>query len=97
MMESTYQDVIYQGQAIISVETLPDYAHPVAIKKPAKRQLSQRRFQSLENQHEMTRALGTASRIDRSGQLKVRPDQMLDTPPWKSLPEARERVNIWVN
>ena len=35
------RDILYQGNSIITVETLPDYAHPVVIKKPSKRHPSQ--------------------------------------------------------
>ena len=31
------QNIIYQGNSVISVETLPEYSHPVAIKIPLKR------------------------------------------------------------
>ena len=31
------QDIIYQDNSVISVETHPDYLHPVVIKKPSKR------------------------------------------------------------
>jgi tRNA A-37 threonylcarbamoyl transferase component Bud32 len=130
--------VIYQGNSIISIETLPDYAQPVVIKKPAKHHPSRRYILSLEKEYEMEgetlrdtiarktlnlrsgleialdlarilanihqqnvihldlnsknifigneqRAiyiigLGSAAHIDRSGQQKVRPDQLLGTP-----------------
>ena len=35
------RDILYQGNSIITVETLPDYAHPVVIKRPSKRHPSQ--------------------------------------------------------
>jgi hypothetical protein len=40
-MESTNRDILYQGNSTITVETHPDYAHPVVIKKPSKRHPSQ--------------------------------------------------------
>ena len=36
-MTSVQQNIIYQGNSVISVETLPEYSHPVVIKKPFKR------------------------------------------------------------
>jgi predicted ATPase/signal transduction histidine kinase/tRNA A-37 threonylcarbamoyl transferase component Bud32 len=51
------KEVIYQGNSIISVETLPDYAHPVVIKKLAKHRVSRRNILSLEKEFEMTHAL----------------------------------------
>ena len=56
-MASTKQNVIYQGNSVISVETLPGYPHPVAIKKPSKRHPSRRILRSLEKEYEMTRTL----------------------------------------
>ena len=35
-MESTNRETIHQGNSIISVENLPEYAQPVVVKKPAK-------------------------------------------------------------
>ena len=57
IMESTNRDIIYRGNSVISVETLPDYAQPVVIKKPAKRHPFQRSLRTLENEYQMTRAL----------------------------------------
>ena len=43
------QNIIYQGNSVISVETHPEYSHPaVVIKKPSKRRPSQRSLRSLE-------------------------------------------------
>jgi hypothetical protein len=56
-MTSVQQNIIYQGNSIISVETLPDYSHPVVIKKPIKRHPSRRSLRSLEREYEMTRSL----------------------------------------
>jgi ABC-type amino acid transport substrate-binding protein len=36
-MTSMQQNIIYQGNSLISVETLPEYSQPVVIKKPLKR------------------------------------------------------------
>jgi hypothetical protein len=35
-MESTYR-VVYEGNSIISIETLPDYPDPVVVKRPSVR------------------------------------------------------------
>ncbi len=56
-MTSVQPNIIYQGNSVISVETLPEYSHPVAIKKPFKRRPSRRSIRSLEKEYEMTRAL----------------------------------------
>ena len=57
-MVSTTKEIIYQGNSIISIETLPDYPHPVVIKKPSKHPSSRRHILSLEKEYEMTRFLG---------------------------------------
>jgi hypothetical protein len=57
MIESTTGEVIYQGSSIITVETLPDYPHPVVIKRPSKPHASRRLILSLEKEYEMTRSL----------------------------------------
>ena len=77
VMESTNQEVIYQGNSIISVEILSDYAHPVVIKTPSKRHPSRRSLRSLENEYQMARSLNAVEA--RSGletefnQTAVRP------------------------
>ncbi len=57
------RDILYQGNSTITVETHPDYAHPVVIKKPSKRHPFQRSLQSLEKEYEMTRALHAVERV----------------------------------
>jgi serine/threonine protein kinase len=57
------QNIIYQGNSIISVETHPEYSHPVVIKKPSKPRPSLRSLRSLEKEYEMTRALDGVSGI----------------------------------
>ena len=52
-----HNNTIYQGNSVISVETHPDYSHPVVVKKPSKRQPSRRILRSLEKEYEMTRSL----------------------------------------
>ena len=66
MMESTHQDVIYQGNSIISKEVHPDHAQPVAIKKPARRHPSRRSLRTLENEFQMTRALDAVEGVRKS-------------------------------
>ena len=56
-METKKKDIIYQGNSIISVESLSDYSHPVIIKKPIESKSSQRNILSLEREYEMTRLL----------------------------------------
>ncbi|GAG31442.1 unnamed protein product, partial [marine sediment metagenome] len=57
------RDILYQGNSIITVETHPDFAHPVVIKRPSKRHPSQRSKRSLENEYEMTRALNSVEGV----------------------------------
>jgi hypothetical protein len=54
------KNIIYQGNSIISIETHPEYSHPVVIKKPSKRRPSRRSLRSLEKEYEMTRLLREA-------------------------------------
>ena len=70
------QDLIYQGDSEISVETHPEYSHPVFIKKPAKRHPSRRSIRSLEKEYEMTRSLNAVK-----GVRKVLGQQSIDNKP----------------
>jgi len=70
------QNIIYQGNSVISVETLPEYSHPVVIKKPSKRHPSRRSLRSLEKEYEMTRALDAVE-----GVRKALGQQSLDNKP----------------
>ena len=71
-MESTNKDILYQGNSTITVETLPDYAQPVVIKKPAKRHPSQQACESLENEYQMTRALDAVDGVRKAlGQQSI--------------------------
>jgi hypothetical protein len=54
-MKSTRKNIIYRGNSIISIENLPEYAHPVIVKKPAQKHPSERHIRSLEKEDEMTR------------------------------------------
>jgi len=60
------QNIIYQGNSIISVETLPEYSHPVVVKKPSKRDPSRRNLRALENEYEMTRALNAVEGVRKA-------------------------------
>ena len=65
-MVSMQQNTIYQGNSIISVETLPEYSQPVVIKKPLKRHPSRRSLRSLEKEYEMTRSLGAVEGVRKA-------------------------------
>ena len=65
-MASMHKNTIYQGNSVISVETLKGYSHPVVIKKPAKRHSSQRSIRALENEYEMTRSLNAVEGVRRA-------------------------------
>ncbi len=70
------QQNIYQGNSVISVETLPEYSHPVVIKKPSKRHPSRRSLRSLEKEYEMTRSLNAVE-----GVRKVLGQQSIENQP----------------
>jgi hypothetical protein len=65
-MTSVQQNIIYQGNSLISVETLPEYSHPVVIKKPIKRHPSRRSLRSLEKEYEMTRSLNAVAGVRKT-------------------------------
>ena len=65
-MESAIGEIIYQGNSIISVESLPDYPHPVIVKRPAKPHASRRNIQALEKEYEMARSLDTVEGVRQS-------------------------------
>ena len=72
------QNTIYQGNSIISVETLPEYSQPVVVKKPAKRRPSRRILRSLEKEYEMTRSLNTVEGVRKAlGQQSIENQQAL--------------------
>ena len=56
-MGSMNVNEIHVGNSIVSIETHPDYAHPVVIKKPASPNPSRRLLLSLRREYEMTRTL----------------------------------------
>ncbi len=60
------QNIIYQGNSIISVEKHPDYSHPVIIKKPFRRHPSQRNIRSLEKEYEITRSLNAVEGVRKA-------------------------------
>jgi len=71
-MTSMQQNIIYQGNSVISLETHPDYAHPVVIKKPSKRHPSRRHLRSLEKEYEITRALNDVAGVRKAlGQQSI--------------------------
>ena len=62
-MASAKQNIIYQGNSVISLETLTEPSHPVVIKKPSKRHPSRRSLRSLEKEYEMTRSLNAVEGV----------------------------------
>jgi len=77
-MASQQQNIIYKGNSVISVETLPEYSHPVVIKKPAKRHSSRRILRSLEKEYEMTHALKAVEGVRKVlGQQSIENQQAL--------------------
>ena len=75
-MESANADVIYRGNSIISVEDLPDYPHPVAVKQLSRRRISHHNIRSLEQEYEMTRSLDEVE-----GVRKALAQQSIDNQP----------------
>ena len=77
-MASLQKNIIYQGNSVISVETLPEYSHPVVIKKPIKRHPSRRSLRSLEKEYEMTRTLDAVEGVRKAmGQQSIENQQAL--------------------
>jgi hypothetical protein len=70
-MTATNQAVICRGNSVISIETLPEYLHPVVIKKPARRHPSHRVLRTLENEYEVTRALNAVEGVRKALGLTV--------------------------
>jgi hypothetical protein len=70
------KNIIYQGNSIISVENLPDYSHPVVIKKLSKKHSSQQKIRSLEKEYEMTQSLNAVE-----GVRKVLEQKSIDNQP----------------
>ncbi len=60
------QNIIFQGNSVISVETHPQYSHPVVIKKSSDRYPSQRRLGSLKNEYEITRSLNAVEGVRKA-------------------------------
>ena len=77
-MTSMQKNIIYQGNSVISVETLPEYSHPVVIKKPSKSHPSRRSLRSLEREYEMTRSLDAVEGVRKAlGQKQIEDQQVL--------------------
>jgi len=77
-MKTANKNIIHRGNSIISVETHPDYSHPVLIKKPAKRYPSRRSLRSLEKEYEMTRCLDTVQGVRKAlGQKSIENQALL--------------------
>jgi PAS domain S-box-containing protein len=64
--QPTNKRIIHRGNSTISVEKLPDYTHPVVIKKPSKHHPSRQVLRFLENEYKMTRALNTVDGVRKA-------------------------------
>jgi serine/threonine protein kinase len=96
-MESTNRDILYQGNSTITVETHPDYAHPVVIKKPSKRHPSQRSLRILENEYQMTRALHAVEGVRKvleHQSIENQPTLVLEYVDGETLRENIERKEL---
>jgi serine/threonine protein kinase len=90
-------EILYQGNSTITVETHPDYAQPVVVKKPAKRHPSQRSLRTLENEYEMTRALDGVEGVRQTlGQQSIdnQPALILEHIEGETLRETIERKEL---
>ena len=66
------QNIIYQGNSVISVETLPEYSQQVVIKKPSKHHPSRRSLRSLEKEYEMIQSLKAVAGVRKAlGQQSI--------------------------
>jgi hypothetical protein len=72
-MKSTRKNIIYRGNSIISIENLPEYAHPVIVKKPAQKHPSERHIRSLEKEDEMTRVFDKIRGVRKVLDIKTQP------------------------
>ena len=68
-MDSKNVNEIHVGNSIVSIETHPDYAHPVVVKKPASLNPSRRLLLSLRREYEMTRTLDGVEGIRKAFKL----------------------------
>ena len=90
-------NAIYQGNSAISLETRPEYFHPVVIKKPAKRHPSQRSLRSLEKEYEMTRPLNAVEGVRKAlGQESIdnQPSLILEYIDGETLRDYIERKTL---
>ncbi len=69
-MESMHENIIYQGNSIITIENIPDYAHLVIIKKPSKHDLSGQIIRSLKKEYEMTKSVEAVEGMRKALDLK---------------------------
>ena len=84
-MESTTKEIIHQGNSIISIEILPDYPHPVVIKKPSKLHASRRHI----------RHFGHHPKIETSANTEVGNLIKLDeNQRWSSLQFAQQNNKL---
>ena len=64
-MDSKIANVIYEANSIVSIETHPEHAHPVVIKKPSSSHPPRQFILSLEKKYKMTRVDDTARSLQR--------------------------------
>ena len=77
-MDPMQTQIIYQGNSIISVETHPQYSHPVVIKKPSNKDSSGWNLRTLEREYEMTRSLDSVEGVRKAlGQKQFEDKQVL--------------------
>jgi len=77
IMESS-NNIIYQGNSIISIENLPDYSPQVVVKQSSKMRSSRRIPGSLEREYEMTRSLDSVEGVRKAlGQKLIDNQQVL--------------------
>ena len=98
-MKPAGKDIIYQGNTLISVEILPGYSHPVAIKKPFGPDASRHTALSLEKEFTMTRALDEVEGVRKAFEQKSiegRPVLILEYIKGRVLKElvARGRLDL---
>ena len=65
-LESVNKNIIHQGNSIISLETLPDYPHPVVVKKSSERTPSRSNIESLENEYVMARSFNEVEGVRKA-------------------------------
>jgi predicted Ser/Thr protein kinase len=107
-MASAKQKIIYHGNSVISIESLPEHSHPVVIKKPSNRHPSRRSLRSLEKEYEMIQSLNAVAGVRKAlGQqsIKGQPSLILEYIDGETLRECirqktlnlREKLEIAID